>query len=100
LLTADDLCRVIIPRRDDPVEYIDEPLLKALPEPLMVNRDRGEGSFKRSVGRHLSRLKGRVFSGRKVHDSGLDGKRHIRLWKLVDTNAPPATLFDLEVGDE
>ncbi len=99
-LTADDICRIVIPRRDDPVEYIDEPLLKALPEPLMVNRDRGEGSFKRSLGRHLSRLKGRVFSGRKVHDSGLDGKRHIRLWKLVDTNAPPATLFDLEGGDE
>jgi hypothetical protein len=99
MLTADDVCNVVMPRPNEPVEYIDEPLARALPEPLIVNRDRGEGAFKRSLGRHLSRLRGRVFSGRKLRDAGLNKKNHVRLWQLVDTKAPAATLFDMEVVD-
>ncbi len=99
MLTADDVCNVVMPRPNEPVEYIDEPLARALPEPLIVNRDRGEGAFKRSLGRHLSRLRGRVFSGRKLRDAGLNKKNHVRLWQLVDTKAPATTLFDTEVVD-
>ncbi len=98
--TADDICSAVIPRLNDPVEYINEPLSGALPEALIVNRDRGEGAFKRSLGRHLSRLRGRVFSGRKLNDAGLNKKNHVRLWQLVDTKAPPSTLFEMEGADE
>ncbi len=99
-LTADDICSVVLPRSSDPIEYIEEPLAKALPESLIVHRDRGEGAFKRSLGRHLSRLRGRVFTGRKLNDAGLNKKNHVRLWQLIDTKAPPSTLFEMEVFDE
>lgn len=100
LLTADDICSVVLPRSSDPIEYIQEPLAKALPESLIVHRDRGEGAFKRSLGRHLSRLRGRVFSGRKLNDAGLNKKNHVRLWQLVDTQSPPSVLFDIGSADE
>lgn len=99
-LTADDIFHVVMPPQDAPVEYIDEPLSRALPEPLIVNRDRGGGAFKRSLGRHLSRLRGRVFNGRKLNDAGIHSNRHVRLWNLVDMQAPPKTLFDMEGGNE
>jgi hypothetical protein len=99
-LTADDIYHVVMPPQDSPVEYIDEPLSRALPEPLIVNRDRGGGAFKRSLGRHLSRLRGRVFNGRKLNDAGIHSNRHVRLWNLVDMKAPPKTLFDMEGGNE
>jgi len=98
--TADDICSVVLPRANDPVEYVNEPLSGALPEALIVNRDRGEGAFKRSLGRHLSRLRGRVFSGRKLSDAGINKKNHVRLWQLIDTSAPPSTLFEMEAVDE
>lgn len=98
--TADDICSVVLPRANDPVEYVNEPLSGALPESLIVNRDRGEGAFKRSLGRHLSRLRGRVFSGRKLSDAGINKKNHVRLWQLIDTSATPSTLFEMEGDDE
>jgi hypothetical protein len=52
-LTADDVCRVVMPQSRDPVEYIDDPLVLALPEPLSANRDRGDGAFIRSQGTKL-----------------------------------------------
>jgi hypothetical protein len=100
LQTADDICRVVVPPKDSPVEYIDDPLVRALPEPLSANRDRGEGSFKRSLGRHLSKLRGRVFNGRKLKDAGVNAKTHVRLWQLVNMSAPPKMLFDMEGGDD
>ena len=99
MLTADDVCNVVIPRPNEPVEYIDEPLAKALPEPLIVNRDRGEGAFKRSLGRHLSKLRGRVFSGRKLKDAGVNAKTHVRLWQLVEMSTPSTKLFEMEDTD-
>ncbi len=98
-LTADDVCRVVMPQSRDPVEYIDDPLVLALPEPLSANRDRGDGAFKRSLGRHLSKLRGRVFNGRKLKDAGLNRKNHVRFWQLVEMNAPPTTLFEMEDSD-
>jgi len=81
-VTADDLCRLILPRKDMFNEAPDESLLEALPEPFLVNKDRGEGSLKRSIGRHLSRLTGRIFSGRKLCDAGTNKSKHVRKWKL------------------
>ncbi len=81
-VTADDLCRLILPRKDMFNEAPDESLLEALPEPVLVNKDRGEGSLKRSIGRHLSRLTGRIFSGRKLCDAGTNKSKHVRKWKL------------------
>jgi hypothetical protein len=98
-LTADEVCRVVLPQSRDPVEYIDDPLVMALPEPLSANRDRGEGAFKRSLGRHLSKLRGRVFNGRKLKDAGLNRKNHVRFWQLVEMSAPPTTLFEMEGAD-
>jgi len=81
-VAADNLCRLILPRKDIFTESPDEPLLEALPEPLLVNKDRGEGSLKRSIGRHLSRLTGRIFKSRKLCDAGSDSHKHVRRWKL------------------
>ena len=60
----------------------DEPL----PEPLLINREKGEGSLKRSIGRNLSRLMGRIFEGRKLCDAGVTGKTHVRKWRLEPLN--------------
>jgi hypothetical protein len=81
-VTAEDVCRLILPRKDIFNEAPDESLLEALPEPFLVNKDRGEGSLKRSIGRHLSRLTGRIFSGRKLRDAGADSHKHVRKWRL------------------
>jgi hypothetical protein len=99
-LTADDICRVVFPPKDSPVEYLEDPLIQALPSPLVINRNQGDGSFKRSLGRQLSKLRGRIFNGRKLTDAGINSNRHIRLWRLVDPNAAPSRLFDLEGSDE
>ena len=81
-VTADELCRRVLPPKDTSNETYDELLVQALPEPFLVNRDRGEGSLKRSIGRNLSRLTGRIFDGRKVCAAGVDTKKHIRRWCL------------------
>ena len=41
-VTANDLSRLMLPRKDDP----SPPQWENLPEPLLVNRDRGEGSLR------------------------------------------------------
>jgi hypothetical protein len=99
-LTADDICRVVFPHKDAPVEYLEDPLIQALPGPLVINRNQGDGSFKRSLGRQLSKLRGRIFHGRKLVDAGINSNRHVRLWKLENPSAPPSTLFDMEGHDE
>ncbi len=99
-LTADDICRVVFPPKDAPIEYLEDPLIQALPGPLVINRNQGDGSFKRSLGRQLSKLRGRIFNGRKLTDAGINSNRHVRLWKLENPNAPPLTLFHTGEGDE
>ena len=39
---------------------------------LLVQRDRGEGSLRRSLGRHLSRQTGRIYGLHKLVDAGID----------------------------
>jgi hypothetical protein len=81
-VTADRLARLILPRKDASDTAPSDPLVESLPEPLLVNRDRGEGSLKRSIGRNLSRLTGRIFERRKLCAAGEEKKRHVRKWRL------------------
>ncbi len=74
-ITADDVAHRILAHEN----LCDEPL----PEPLLLNKDRGEGSLKRSIGRNLSRLTGRIFDGRKLCDAGTDTHRKVRAWRLA-----------------
>jgi hypothetical protein len=92
-VAASDICSLVLPPKDALSQTVDQTFLDALPEPFLVNRDRGEGSLKRSIGRHLSRLTGRIFNGRKLRDAGTDGHKHVRKWKLepvVTTDGSPA----------
>lgn len=89
-IAADDLCRLIMPRKDIFNDTPDESFLGSLPEPLLLNKDRGEGSLKRSIGRHLSRFTGRIFSGRKLCDAGANKNKHVRKWSLQPLNPPAA----------
>lgn len=83
-VTADDLAQRILSHEN----LSDEPL----PEPLLVNKDRGEGSLKRSIGRNLSRLTGRIFDGRKLCDAGANAKTHVRKWCLTASEGLVARL--------
>ncbi|MBC8350468.1 MAG: hypothetical protein H8E66_00680, partial [Planctomycetes bacterium] len=93
-VVVDDLCQRLI---EDDVHgaYTS----RALPDALLVHLDvHGvrAGGLRRSLGRHLSRLAGRIFNGRKLLHAGNDGHRKIRRWKLAGLvtpqgNANPAT---------
>lgn len=73
-VTVDDLCSRILAHA-----ALDD---EAIPDALLMQRDRGEGSLRRSLGRHLSRLTGRLYSGRKLSDAGQDAHRKVRAWRL------------------
>ena len=93
-IAASDLCSLILPPKDAGPQTVDQAFLDALPEPFLVNRDRGEGSLKRSIGRQLSRLTGRIFDGRKLCGAGKNKSNHVRKWKLeplVAADTTPAT---------
>jgi len=79
-VTANEIAQCIISSEETPDQHSP---WESLPEALLVNKDRGTGSLKRSLGQHLSRLKGRIFEGRKLQTAGLDAKRHIRRWCLT-----------------
>ncbi|MCO6437273.1 MAG: hypothetical protein J5J06_09330 [Phycisphaerae bacterium] len=57
----------------DPVE---------LPDAMLVSKDGGPGSLRRSLGRHLSRMTGRVFNDRKLCDAGENTHSKVRTWTL------------------
>jgi hypothetical protein len=64
---------------------------RALPDALLVHLDvHGvrAGALRRSLGRHLSRLAGRIFNGHKLLNAGIDGHRKIRRWKLAGLLTP------------
>ncbi len=46
-------------------------LSRALPEPLIVKSRSRRRCLQTVLGRHLSRLRGRVFNGRKLNDAGI-----------------------------
>jgi hypothetical protein len=64
---------------------------RALPDALLVHLDvHGvrAGALRRSLGRHLSRLTGRIFNGHKLLHAGSDGHRKVRRWKLAGLVTP------------
>jgi hypothetical protein len=79
-VTTHVLARLMLPTKNGNITV--EPEWENLPEPLLVNRDRGEGSLQRSIGRHLARLTGRVFQERKLTDAGRESVRNVRTWAL------------------
>lgn len=60
----------------------------SLPDALLLNKYKGDGAFKRSLGRSLSHLEGRIFGGRKLRDAGTDSHRKVRVWRLSPTDEP------------
>lgn len=58
----------------------------ALPDVLLVNRDRGPGSLRRSLGRQLGKLTGRIYGGRKLCNGGDDSRKRVRMWCLTSNN--------------
>jgi hypothetical protein len=80
VVTADDVAQRILFNEN----LSDEPL----PDALLVNKDKGEGALKRSLGRNLSRLTGRIFDARKLCDAGGDTHRKVRAWRLRSTDRP------------
>ena len=79
-VTADDLCHRILAHNTIPDE--------SLPDAVVVNRDKGEGSLKRSLGRNLARLTGRIFDARKLCDAGADSHTKVRTWRLASAGVP------------
>jgi len=67
----------------------------AVPDVLLVHVDvhgARAGALRRSLGRQLSRLAGRIFNGHKLLRAGSDGHRKVRLWQLaVSTRKKPLT---------
>jgi hypothetical protein len=71
---------------------------RTIPDSLLVHLDvhgvRAH-ALRKSLGRHLSRLSGRIFNGHKLLHAGSDAHRKIRRWKLAgfvtpQENANPA----------
>lgn len=77
-VTADDVATRMLTQ----AHVSNEPL----PDVLLVNKDKGEGSLKRSIGRNLSRLTGRIFDGRKLCVAGSDTHRKVGSWRLRPTS--------------
>ncbi len=73
-VTTDEVCRRILAHES----LTDE----ALPDILLSYKDKGMASLKRSLGRNLSRMAGRVFDGKKLSDAGIDTHAKVRRWKL------------------
>ena len=76
-VTVDDLCQKIIHRGG-----------ATLPDAVSEQAERGDASLRRSLGRHLSRLKGRIFNGHKLEEAGLESRRKVRRWKLAGLVTP------------
>jgi len=57
---------------------------EALPDCLAVSMEKGHSSLKRSLGRYLASLTGRIFDGHKLEDAGKHPYRKVRMWKLSE----------------
>ncbi|MCA9240884.1 MAG: hypothetical protein KDA37_11825, partial [Planctomycetales bacterium] len=82
---ADDLCKRLI--EDD----VHDGAARAVPDVLLVHLDvhgARAGALRKALGRHLSRLKGRIFNGHKLLDAGSDPHRKVRVWRLADDANP------------
>lgn len=89
-VVVDELCKRLI---EEDVQG--EGTARAIPDALLVHLDvHGvrAGALRRSLGRHLSRLTGRIFNGHKLLDAGRDTSRKVRRWKLAGLLTPDANL--------
>jgi hypothetical protein len=77
-VTVDDLCNRVLTH--SAIEAV------TIPDVLLLQRDKGEGSLRRSLGRQLARLTGRVFNDRKLCDAGQDAHRKVRAWRFQPQN--------------
>lgn len=85
-VTVDDICGRLI---EEDVQGARTS--RALPDALLVHLDvHGvrAGALRRSLGRHLSRLAGRIFNEHKLLRAGEHGHRKVRCWRLSDTTNP------------
>lgn len=57
----------------------------AIPDNILVQRDRGPGAVRRSLGRSLTRLVGRIYNGRKLIVM-IHSHRKVKLWRLQQMN--------------
>jgi hypothetical protein len=86
-VVVDELCKRLI----EADVHDDE--ARAVPDALLVHVDvhgARAGALRRSLGRHLSRLAGRIFNGHKLLEAGRDAHRKVRLWKLAGLVTPQA----------
>ena len=90
-VSTPELCEMIINPETD--------ISKALPDVLLGARDKGLGSLKRSLGRRLSRMTGKIYKGLKLHFS-VDAHRHHKQWMLIPEDDQAAKFAKLrEVMD-
>lgn len=89
-ITVEEICQ----RLDAANRLIEDPagaaILSAMPDPLLIQLDRGAGAFRRSLGRNLSRLQDRIFNGLRLESAGMDSHRKVRRWRLKSTVAKVA----------
>jgi hypothetical protein len=72
---------------------------ESLPDCLSLAMEKSVSSLKRSLGRHLATMTGRVFEGRKLADAGKHPYRKVRMWKLIPQEIA-ATMADRETQVE
>ncbi|MFC1806238.1 hypothetical protein ACFL09_04570 [Planctomycetota bacterium] len=58
-----------------------------LPDALSAAKDKGDNSLRRSMGKNLSRLAGRIFEGHKLRPAGKDGSSKSRRWRLEEISS-------------
>ena len=70
-------------------------LSEVVPDVLLSAKERGEASLKRSLGRRLSRLTGKIFNSRKL-DFAQDLRAKTKLWVLSEVKEDSAGLRGYE----
>jgi hypothetical protein len=84
-VVVDELCKRLIEAD------VHDDAARAVPDALLVHVDvhgARAGALRRSLGRHLSRLAGRIFNGHKLLNAGNDSHRKVRLWQLAGLRTP------------
>jgi hypothetical protein len=81
-LVVDELCQRLIENHVHGAHTA-----RAVPDALLVHLD-VHGALRKSLGRHLLRLTGRIFNGHKLLDAGKDTNRKVRRWRLAGLVTP------------
>jgi hypothetical protein len=84
-VVVDEVCKQLIETD------VHDGCARAVPDAVLENVDvhrAHSGALRKSVGRNLSRLSGRIFNGHKLLRSGVDSHRKVRRWKLAGLETP------------